>query len=118
VRAFSLPNLFAGKMHAILCRRWKGRVKGRDWYDLVWYAAQHPQLHLHHLEQRMRQTKDWGGDAPLTPEKCLSLLSDTIDQLDVDAARRGVEPFVKHPENLSIWSPDFFSDVASRIEFV
>jgi hypothetical protein len=37
VRAFVLPDLFAGKMHAILCRRWKGRVKGRDWYDLMWY---------------------------------------------------------------------------------
>jgi predicted nucleotidyltransferase component of viral defense system len=118
VRAFSLPDLFAGKMHAILCRRWKGRVKGRDWYDLVWYAAHHPQLHLHHLEQRMRQTKDWVGDAPLTPERCLTLLLDTIEQLNVDAARKEVEAFVKHPENLSIWSPDFFSDVASRIEFV
>ena len=46
VRAFVLPDLFAGKMHAVLCRQWKSRVKGRDWYDLVWYAAYHPQLHL------------------------------------------------------------------------
>ena len=44
VRAFSVPDLFAGKMHAILCRGWKNRVKGRDWYDLVWYAAYHPEL--------------------------------------------------------------------------
>jgi predicted nucleotidyltransferase component of viral defense system len=66
VRAFALPDLFAGKMHAILCRRWKSRVKGRDWYDLVWYAANHPQLHLFHLEQRMRQTGDWEGGESLT----------------------------------------------------
>ena len=61
VRTFSLPDLFAGKMHAVLCRGWKSRVKGRDWYDLVWFAAYHPELHLAHLEQRMRQTGHWRG---------------------------------------------------------
>ncbi len=118
VRAFVLPDLFAGKMHAILCRRWKGRVKGRDWYDLVWYAANHPELHLYHLEQRMRQTGDWKGDAPLTSERFKDLLVITIDNLDIDQARKEVEPFVKNPENLSIWSREFFLDVGSRIEFV
>ncbi len=118
VRAFVLPDLFAGKMHAILCRRWKNRVKGRDWYDLVWYAANHPELHLYHLEQRMRQTGDWKDDAPLTSESFKDLLTKGINNLDVDQARNEVEPFVKNPENLSIWSREFFLDVASRIKFV
>jgi predicted nucleotidyltransferase component of viral defense system len=61
VRTFSLPDLFAGKMHAVLCREWKSRVKGRDWYDLVWFAAFHPELRLAHLEQRMRQPGHWAG---------------------------------------------------------
>ena len=61
VRSYSLPDLFAGKMHALLFRKWKNRVKGRDWYDFVWYAADHPQLNLAHLEQRMRQTGHWSG---------------------------------------------------------
>ena len=117
VRAFALPDLFAGKMHAILCRRWKNRVKGRDWYDLVWYAANHPELHLYHLEQRMRQTEHWRGDAPLTSEKFKDLLANTVNHLDIDQARKEVEPFIKNPENLSIWSRDFFLDVASRIKF-
>lgn len=42
VRSYTLPDLFAGKMHALFCRRWKNRVKGRDWYDLVWYCARYP----------------------------------------------------------------------------
>jgi hypothetical protein len=37
VNCFTLPDLFAGKMHALLFRKWKTRVKGRDWYDLEWY---------------------------------------------------------------------------------
>jgi len=118
VRAFVLPDLFAGKMHAILCRRWKSRVKGRDWYDLVWYAANHPELHLYHLEQRMRQTDHLRGDAPLTPEKFKELLVKAINKLDVDQARKEAEPFVKKPENLSVWSHEFFLDIASRIKFV
>jgi len=118
VRVFSLQDLFAGKMHAILCRKWKTRVKGRDWYDFVWYAANHPQLHLFHLEQRMRQTGHWKGDAPLAPEAFKERLKKTIHGLDVAQARKEVEPFVKKPENLSIWSRDFFLDVASRIKFV
>lgn len=116
VRVFTLPDLFAGKMHAILCRRWQTRVKGRDWYDLVWYAANHPQLHLFHLERRMRQTLDWEGDEHLTGETFKHLLAEKIKNLDIDGARKEVEPFVKMPENLAVWSRDFFLDVASRIE--
>jgi len=116
VRSFVLPDLFAGKMHAILCRTWKSRVKGRDWYDLVWYAANHPELHLGHLEERMRQTGHWQGDDPLTPEKFKELLGNAINKLNVEQARKEVEPFVKNPETLSIWSREFFVDVASRVK--
>ncbi len=118
VRSFVLPDLFAGKMHAILCRTWKSRVKGRDWYDLIWYAANHPELHLSHLEERMRQTGHWKGDEPLTPENFKELLTNAVSKLDVNQARKEVEVFVKNPENLSIWSCDFFLDVASRIRVV
>jgi len=33
---FDLASLFAGKLHALLCRRF---TKGRDWYDLLWYLT-------------------------------------------------------------------------------
>jgi len=118
VRSFVLPDLFAGKMHAILCRTWKSRVKGRDWYDLIWYAANHPELHLGHLEERMRQTGHWKGGEPLTPERFQEFLRTTINKLDVKQARREVEPFVKNPETLSIWSREFFLDVATRTKIV
>ena len=115
VRSYSLPDLFAGKMHAILFRKWKNRVKGRDWYDLVWYAANHPQLNLAHLEQRMRQTGHWSGEEPLSPAAFTGLLFDAIDRLDVDQARKDVAPFIKDQQMLALWSHDFFRDVANRI---
>jgi predicted nucleotidyltransferase component of viral defense system len=118
VRTFSLPDLFAGKMHAVLCRQWKSRVKGRDWYDLVWFAAHHPELHLSHLEQRMRQTGHWEGPAPLTEAELRKLIALRIDHVDIGEIRREVEPFVKAPDALTIWSKEFFLDVAFRIKIV
>jgi len=116
VRSYSLPDLFAGKMHALLFRKWKNRVKGRDWYDFVWYAANHPRLHLAHLEQRMRQTGHWRGEEPLSSGAFRELLFDTIDRVDINQARHDVAPFVKDQRALAIWSHDFFRDVASRLQ--
>jgi predicted nucleotidyltransferase component of viral defense system len=118
VRTFSLPDLFAGKMHAVLCREWKSRVKGRDWYDLVWFAAYHPELHLAHLEQRMRQTGHWAGPSPLTPAEFRSLLAQRIERVDINQLGREVEPFVSDPASLALWSREFFLDVASRIRII
>jgi len=118
VRTFSLPDLFAGKMHAVLCREWKSRVKGRDWYDLVWFAAYHPEIHLSHLEQRMRQTGHWAGPSPLTATEFRDLLARRIDRVDIDQIRREVEPFVKDTASLALWSREFFLDVAFRIKIV
>lgn len=118
VNVYDLPDLFAGKMHAILCRKWKSRVKGRDWYDLVWYIARHPQLHLSHLEQRMRQSGDWREQGPLTSQMLMTLLKDAVHTLDVDYARQEVSRFVRDPASLEVWSTDFFRQIIERIQFV
>ncbi|MDD2856649.1 MAG: nucleotidyl transferase AbiEii/AbiGii toxin family protein [Desulfuromonadaceae bacterium] len=118
VRLYTLPDLFAGKMHAVLCRRWKNRVKGRDWYDLVWYCANHPELHLAHLESRMRQSGYWQEAGSLRPEEFSELLHTAIENLDVYQARRDVAAFVRQPATLDIWSREFFHDVVGRIRVV
>ncbi len=118
VRTFVLADLFAGKMHAVLCRQWKSRVKGRDWYDLVWFVAHHPQLHLAHLEQRVIQSRHLKEGEHLSKEEFLLRISNAIDKLDVNQIKKEVEPFVKNPEVLEVWSKEFFQDVAKRIVFV
>jgi len=118
VRTYVLSDLFAGKMHALLCRRWKNRVKGRDWYDLVWFVTHHPQLHLSHLEHRMRQTGHLQGDTPLSEHIFRTRLHEAIHKLDVDQARTEVEPFIHNPEVLQVWSRDFFLDIVSRIVII
>ena len=116
VRVYSLPDLFAGKLHAILCRRWQTRVKGRDWYDLVWYAGRHPQVRLSHLEERMRQSGDYRDEMPLTRGRLMELLRQAVDQLDVGRAQEDVMRFVRDPRTIDVWSRDFFREVVQRIE--
>ena len=118
VRSYVLPDLFAGKMHALLYRRWKNRVKGRDWYDLVWYCSHHPTLHLAHLEQRMRQSGDWTNPEPLDQETFRRILAVKINTLNVDQARQEVAPFVSDPRMLDVWCRDFFMAVVERIELL
>ncbi|MDY6951489.1 MAG: nucleotidyl transferase AbiEii/AbiGii toxin family protein [Thermodesulfobacteriota bacterium] len=115
VRVYCLPDLLAGKLHAILCRRWKTRVKGRDWYDLVWYAARHREVRISHLESRMRQSGDYRDDEPLIPDRLQHLLLQAVDDLDVDRARREVAPFVVDQRALDVWSGDFFRQIIPRI---
>ncbi len=115
VRAYSLPDLLAGKLHAVLCRRWKSRVKGRDWYDLVWYAGRHPEVRLSHLEARMRQSGDYREPGSLTPKALLLRLHQAVESLSVEAARHETEPFVRAPRELDIWTAEFFHNVVDRI---
>jgi len=116
VRAYSLPDLFAGKIHATLCRKWKTRVKGRDWYDLVWYAGRHPQVRLSHLESRMRQSGDYTAAAPLKASHMMERLKAAVIKLDIDKARAEIAPFLRDKRAVEVWSRDFFNHVIERIE--
>ena len=115
VRAYRLPDLFAGKMHAVLCRKWKTRVKGRDWYDLVWYMGHHPQLRLSHLESRMRYSGDWTGPARLSRADLLERLRAAIVRLDVDQVRQEVARYLKDGSSLDLLSREFFLQIVEQV---
>jgi predicted nucleotidyltransferase component of viral defense system len=115
VRLYTLPSLFAGKMHALLFRRWGCRVKGRDWYDFVWYTAKRVPLDLKHLSARMRQTGHWDDEEDLPEETFRRLLMERIQSLDVRAARADVEPFLKDSSRVAVWSTVFFEQLAERV---
>lgn len=118
VRAYALPDLFAGKLHAVLCRQWKSRVKGRDWYDLVWYIGRRTPVHLAHLESRMRQSGHYTDSAPMTRATLLDLLTQASDALDVVQARTEVTRFLRDPRAVEMWSNGFFRTVVQRVDVV
>lgn len=116
VRVYELPDLFAGKLHAVLCRRWKNRVKGRDWYDFAWYIGRQTPVHLTHLEARMRQSGDYREKNPLTRKHLVELLHNAADSLDVSQAREETERFLRDRRAVEIWSNDFFHHIISQIK--
>ena len=93
-------------------------MKGRDWYDLVWYVGQYPEIRISHLESRMRQSGDYAEDEALTPERLQVLLHQAVDNLDVEQARREVAPFVRDQRALDVWSHDFFRQIITRVSVI
>lgn len=113
IKTMTLPSLFAGKMHALLCRTRKTNIKGRDWYDLIWFVKNKIPCDLHYLKNKMAQTGHIEMSDVLNKNKLIYFLSAKIKDIDFNLAKRDVEPFLKNlgeKEELSLWSAAFFSD--------
>ena len=111
VKLFSESSLFAGKLHALLCRAWKTRVKGRDLYDYVWYLSKSAPLNLKHLEARMQQSGHLKENINLTKELLSSMLQERFSEIDYSQAKQDVIPFIKDSEKLQLWSEEFFQNI-------
>lgn len=116
-KCFTAPDLFAGKMHALLYRKWKGRIKGRDWFDMEWYIKNNIPLHLEHFVIRSMQSGAWKKES-MTREEFTQLLIDKIDQLSMDDIKEDIVRFIPDDKPLEIWSRDYFKELAKRISFV
>lgn len=114
VRCYTLPNLFAGKMHALLYRTWKNRVKGRDWYDFEWYIRHNTPLDFNHLHERTLQF----NQEDISMELFLEKLKQRFSTADINQVKADVLPFVRNPKELDIWSNDYFLQLASKMIFV
>jgi predicted nucleotidyltransferase component of viral defense system len=116
-RCYSLPDLYARKMHALLFRVWRNRVKGRDWFDWEWYVRKEIPLNFAHFCERVRQFGSWTG-GELTHEVFFRLLRERIGATNMGLAKADVFPFIKNPEILDIWSADYFERLMERMKFV
>lgn len=115
VNTFRKSDLFASKIHAILCRAWNTRVKGRDWYDLVWYVGQNIPVSLIHLQTRLEQSGHWESQKALTISDVKKLLFEKLKTLDIEQAKKDVIPFIAEKLGIDIWSKEFFHQIISNI---
>ena len=118
IKTLTKPDLFAGKLHAILCRPWVTRVKGRDWYDLVWYVGRNIPVNLIHLKERLIQSEYWKSKQTFLLTDLLKMLEDKIIATDFNNAKKDILPFIKDKTSLSLWASDFFLDVIQKIRSV
>lgn len=114
VRCFTLPDLYAGKMHALVFRQWKNRVKGRDWYDFEWYVRNNIPLDFDHL--RVRASEFNGID--LTKDIFIDRLKERLGSTDIESVKADVVPYVMDRRELDIWSNDYFLQLSDMIRFL
>ncbi len=114
VRLYSLPSLFAGKLHAILCRNWRsGRTKGRDLYDYVWYLVRSVPADLKHLQERMTQTGHWRKGTKLTESDLRDMLNKRFRAIDYNQAKQDVFPYITNHSAVDLWSAEFFRTITA-----
>lgn len=111
VRVYDKSSLFAGKIHAVIARSWKNRVKGRDLYDYIYYLSIDTKVNLKHLEARLKQTKTIEENVNLTREFLIEILERRFENIDYEIAKADIRPFIKDQKNIDIWSEDFFKSI-------
>lgn len=114
VRCYTLPDLFAGKTHALLFRNWKNRVKGRDWYDFEWYVRNDIPLGFEHFLERAAQTHNFTNET-LTPPIFKEMLKKRISETDINLVKNDVRPFIKNQSETDIWTTDYFLQLVDFI---
>ena len=115
VKCFVLPDLFAGKMHALLFRKWGQNVKGRDWYDMEWYIKKGTVLNLDHFALRAKDSGDWDRDT-ITETELLELLTKKINTVNMHYIKADIKRFIRDQSGLEIWSPKFFHELVGHLK--
>lgn len=115
VRLLNRSSLFAGKLHAVLCRGWGNRVKGRDFYDMLWYVGQKVPVYLPYLQAKMVEGGQWNAGEVLTRDALLNLLQGRFEAVDFIGAAAEVSPFLHDAAEVGVWSKEFFSQAVDSL---
>ena len=114
VRCYTLSDLYAGKMHALLFRNWKTRVKGRDWYDFEWYIRNNVALNFNHLQKRTEQISNLRKE-DFSLEIFKKMLKERIENTNIEMVINDISPFLKNQSEIEIWSTDYFLQLVDMI---
>lgn len=116
INLYDMPSLFAGKIHAVICRAWKTRVKGRDLYDYVFYLSRGTSVNLRHLEARLAQSGFIEAGRVISLDDVKDMLNARFDQIDFEQAKQDVLPFIRNPDTLALWNADFFKGITQTLK--
>jgi predicted nucleotidyltransferase component of viral defense system len=116
INLYDMPSLFAGKIHAVICRSWKTRVKGRDLYDYVFYLSRGTSVNLRHLGARLAQSDFIEADRTISLDDVKNMLYTRFEQIDYEQAKQDALPFIRNPDTLALWSADFFKGITESLK--
>lgn len=116
IRLYDMPSLFAGKIHAVICRGWQSRIKGRDLYDYIFYLSKAVTVNQKHLRARLIDSGYISENQECTLEEIKTMLKNRFDSIDFLQARKDVEPFIRDTSILDIWSSEIFKQITEGLK--
>ena len=118
VRLYDEASQFAGKIHAILCRNWNYRTKGRDLYDYIFYLSKETKVNLKLIKSKLVESEAITEDSEFNIDILKELLNNKFKEINYTATKEDVIAFIADTDSLNLWNADFFMDITKRLESV
>ena len=116
VKLFDKESLFAGKIHACLCRNWQSRIKGRDFYDYVFFLSMNAKVNLDYLKAKLINSNFIDEKYDLNIDNLKNFLNQKFENTDFNEAKKDVLPFIKDKTKIDLWNKDFFKEITKTLE--
>ena len=116
VRLYDEPSQFAGKIHALLCRNWTYRTKGRDLYDYVFYLSKGVKVNLDLIRSKLIESKAITANSEFNIDILKDLLNKKFREINYTKAKEDVIAFIEDIDSLNLWCSDFFIDITKGLE--
>lgn len=115
IKLYDKESLFAGKIHAILCRNWKTRTKGRDLYDYIFFLANDTRVNLELLKNKLIDSEYINSIDKFDIKVLKELLIKKFKEIDYTEAKEDIIPFIKNIDVLNMWSSEFFVVITEKL---
>lgn len=116
VRLYDEPSLFAGKIHAILCRNWNYRTKGRDLYDYIFYISKNTPVNLELIREKLISSNVLKETDDFDINILKQMLIERFNVIDYTSAKEDVIAFIEDRDSLKLWSKEFFTEITNSLD--
>ena len=116
IKLYDKESLLAGKIHAILCRGWNNRVKGRDIYDYIFFLASDTKVNIELLKNKLIESNYIKENDKFDINELKKILINKFEKIDYSKAVEDVKPFIKNIDNLNLWSKEFFIEITNKLK--
>ena len=116
IKLYDKESLFAGKIHAILCRGWNNRVKGRDLYDYIFFLASDTKVNIELLKNKLIESNYIIEKEKFDINELKKIIINKFEKIDYTKAVEDVKPFIKNIDNLNLWNKEFFIEITNKLK--
>lgn len=116
IKLYDKESLFAGKIHAILCRNWKTRTKGRDLYDYIFFLANNTSVNLELVKNKLIKSEYIDSKNSFNINVLKGLLIKKFNEINYTEAKEDIIPFIKNVDVLNLWGSEFFIAITENLK--